>query len=54
MPKTKTLDDRLEIRLPRELARAAQLDASKTGKSLSEIVREMLTARLANKQTTAK
>jgi len=32
MPKTKTLDDRLEIRLPRELAHAAQLEACKTGK----------------------
>jgi predicted HicB family RNase H-like nuclease len=54
MARQKTLDDRLEIRLPHDLARAAQLEACKTGKSLSEIARELLAAWLAGKhQTTA-
>jgi hypothetical protein len=48
MARPKTLDDRLEIRLPRGLARDAQLKARKTGKSLSEVARELLAAWLAD------
>lgn len=53
MAKQKALDARMEIRLPRDLARAAQRAAKQVQKPLAEVIRELLARWVKNPEGSA-